>query len=120
MADAKAKKAAQYNAISQTVEHLDDSSNSDSNISTSVMSGLGAMSSKAAQGAKSAKAQVNSAAIATTASSLAEAKAKKSAKAKQSKNTSDLSASQVTIRDEDKAKAQADDSLKVFDNTNSK
>ena len=120
LADAKAKKAAQYNAISQTVEHLDDSSNSDSTISTSVMSSLGTMSSKAAQGTKSAKAQVNSAAIATTASSLAEAKAKKSAKAKQSKNTSDLSASQVTIRDEDKAQAQADDSLKVFDNTNAK
>lgn len=120
LADAKAKKAAQYNAISQTVEHLDDSSNSDSTISTSVMSSLGTMSSKAAQGAKSAKAQVNSAAIATTASSLAKAKAKKSAKAKQSKNTSDLLASQVTIRDEDKAKAQADDSLKVFDNTNAK
>lgn len=120
LADAKAKKAAQYNAISQTVEHLDDSSNSDSNISISVMSSLGTMSSKAAQGAKSVKAQINSAAIATTASSLAEAKAKKSAKAKNSKNTSDLSASQATIRDEDKAKAQADDSLKVFDNTNSK
>lgn len=99
LASAKAKKAAQYNAISQTVEHLDDQEQ--------VNNSTGQVGSKS-QGASS---------LGTTASSLADAKAKKSAKAKSSKNTQELSATQVTTRDEDKAQAQSNEGLKVFDNT---
>lgn len=97
-ADAKAKKAAQYNAISHTMEHIDEPNEPRSALS-------------------SVKAQINPASVATTTSSLADAKAKQAAKAKSAKNTQDFSAAQVTSRDEDKATAQSTNSIKVVDNT---